>query len=514
MIGGGFQDMRHVFSGGNGIIYAVNQQGQLLFYRDKNQDGTSNITGPSIIGSGLQNMRPIFSGGNGTIYAVNEFNQLLFYRDKNQDGTGSISNSSVIGVQFENPFSGGNGIIYDVNVWGLLYFYRDQKQDGTGSLTGRVTLSQGGWGFMRFIFSDGNGTIYAINSEGQLLSSRDEKQDGSGVVPPPSVIGQGTNFSAATMNLTDTKEKLLQSVNPQHTITARLSASLVPASAIAQTDDPLEPLLEAPNFPQPMFEVLRDLSQDFLFPGLENVPTNTAALLETNSKFIESFLVGLNAEMSRELLWHNFPTDQRGTFFRRFWDTFIDNEPSDNIDIIKEWGNKSLGQNTKGGDQLVLLLRGELLRRYPNSVIYAAKAEKVEGILALSTEESHSVFRGTLKPDVTFLGFNLTKKDALADPGWFFVIQEQPTEPRFGLDEADFTKPLPQKIITRDDLSWRQMINTDSKEALQALSHASITAKLPDKISNALWGKNAAHQAYLTLQRPMRIAIHASKMLP
>jgi hypothetical protein len=515
MIGGGFQDMQHVFSGGNGIIYAVNEFGQLLFYRDQNQDGTGNVIGPSIIGSGLHRMRPIFSGGNGIIYAVNEFGQLLFYRDQNQDGTGSISNSSVIGVQFENPFSGGNGIIYDVNVWGVLYFSRDQKQDGTGSLAGRaVTLSQGGWRF-RFIFSDGNGTIYAVNEFGQLLSSRDEKQDGSGVVPPPSVIDQGeTSLSAATMNLADTKEKLLQSVNPQHTITTRLSASLVPASAIAQTDDPLEPLLEAPNFPQPMFEVLRDLSQDFLFPGLEHVPTNTVALLETNSKFIESFLVGLNAEMSRELLWRNFPTDQRGTFFRRSWDTLIDNKPSDNIDMIKEWGNKSLGQNTTGGDQLVLLLRGELLRRYPNSVIYAVKAEKVNGRLALSTEESHPVFRGTLKPDVTFLGFNLTKKDALTDPGWFFVIQEQPTEPRFGLDEADFNKPLPQKITSRDDLSWRQMVNTDSKEALQALSHASITAKLPDKINNALWGKNAAHQAYLTLQRPMRIAIHASKMLP
>ena len=36
------------------------------------------------------------------------------------------------------------------------------------------------------------------------------------------------------------------------------------------------------TFPQPMYEALRDLSQDFMFPGLEQVPTNTVALLETN----------------------------------------------------------------------------------------------------------------------------------------------------------------------------------------------------------------------------------------
>ena len=33
-------------------------------------------------------------------------------------------------------------------------------------------------------------------------------------------------------------------------------------------------------------------------------------------------------------------------------------------------------------------------------------------------------------------------------------------------------------------------------------------------IENAAWGKSAAHQAYITLQRPVRIAIHASELIP
>ena len=314
------------------------------------------------------------------------------------------------------------------------------------------------------------------------------------------------------MNLADTKLQLLQSVNPEKTIAARVRASLLIAGGAEARSDPLEPILDAPDFPQPMYEAIRDLSQECLFPGLELVPANTVTLLETNPKFVESFLVGLNAEMSRELLWRNYPTDQRGTYFRQFWDTSAGSEQPD-IDRINQWGDRKLGENAGAGEQLVLLIRGELLRRYPNSVIYAVAAVREQGELELSSDpaqQRHPLFRGTLKPDVTFLGFALTDKEAIADPGWFFVIQEQPTEPRFGMDVANFKKPLPQ-LTTWNDLSWRHLANTE--EELKSLSHASIKTVLPDVVDKAKWGKNSAHQAYITLQRPVRIAIHAKEMI-
>ena len=320
-----------------------------------------------------------------------------------------------------------------------------------------------------------------------------------------------TSPALVRMNLANTKTQLLQSVNPEKTINARVQASLIIAGGTESRADPLEPILDAPDFPQPMYEALRDLSQDFLFPGLEHVPTNTVTLLETNPKFVESFLVGLNAEMSRELLWRNYPTDQRGTYFCQFWDTSAGSDQPD-IDKIDQWRDRKLGENAGAGEQLVLLIRGELLRRYPNSVIYAVAAKREQGRLELSDPavESHPLFRGTLKPDVTFLGFALTKKEAIADPGWFFVIQEQPTEPRFGMDVANFAKPPPD-LVTWNDLSWRHLANTEA--ALKALSHASTKTVLPDVVDKAKWGKNSAHQAYITLQRPVRIAIHAKEMI-
>ena len=320
---------------------------------------------------------------------------------------------------------------------------------------------------------------------------------------------------------TDIKGKLLQSVNPEKTIYARVRASLDLAPGAESSSDLLEPILDAPKFPQPMYEALRDLSQDFLLPGLENVPPNTVALLETNSRFVEAFMVGLNAELNSELLWRDYPTDQRGTFFQQFWDTSAGIAQEDIEPIIK-WRDRKLGQNTPNtSGKLVLLIRGELLLRYPNSVIYAVRAVKPKPNAPLdlspkTDDERHPLFRGTLKPDVTFLGFNLTEDEALGKPpndanGWFFVIQQQPTEPRFGLDEADFVKPpQPPPLTTWNDLSWRHLVKNEAE--LKALSHASVKTVLPE-IDHVKWGKNSAHQAFITLQRPVRIAIHAKQMI-
>jgi hypothetical protein len=254
------------------------------------------------------------------------------------------------------------------------------------------------------------------------------------------------------------------------------------------------------------------------------VPANTVTLLGINSKFVESFLVGLNAEMSHELLWRNYPTDQRGTYFRQFWDTSV-NDAEPDIEAISKWNDHQLGQNSPDtSGKLVLLIRGELLRRYPNSVIYAVAAVKRDSQLTLSEDERHPLFRGSLKPDVTFLGFDLTEAQAKGDEsphdpdGWFFVVQQQPAEPCFGMDVADFAKEAPPITTTWNELSWRHMAQTEQQlEALSYVSIDSIKSVLPNidtqNIDNATWGKNSSHLAYITLQRPMRIAIHAREMI-
>jgi len=321
------------------------------------------------------------------------------------------------------------------------------------------------------------------------------------------------------------KTLALASLNPAKVVTDVVAASLSVGSPPLQTGDPLDPVMDAPTFPQPMYEALRDISQDYLLPGLEHVPPNTVQLLQTNAKFIESFMVGLNTEMGRELLWRDYPTDQRGTYFQQFWDTAAAGAAT-KLDIlpIHQWGSRALGTVAvgPGGDKAVLLIRGELLRRYPNTVIYAVRAVVQAGKRALSTnplDEVHPIFRGTLEPDVTFLGFNLTPADVIANPGWFFVLQQQPTEPRFGMDDDPFgpgeSGVIPE-LKTWNDLNWAHV--APSAAALKALTHVSVKkiqlTLPPQPPQKGIWGRNSAHMAYITKQLPARVAIHASEMIP
>ena len=171
-----------------------------------------------------------------------------------------------------------------------------------------------------------------------------------------------------------------------------------------------------------------------------------------------------------------------------------------------------------------------MLGRYPSTVIYAVKAVLHEGKRALATDhpneaqpplEAYPVFRGTLEPDITFIGFNLTSKEVIADTGWFFVLQQQPTEPRFGLDKAPFGEGRSGVIPvlkTWDDLNWAHL--APSAEKLKALSHVSVSniqlVPTPPGASppvKGIWGRNAAHMALITKQLPARVAIHATELL-
>ena len=77
------------------------------------------------------------------------------------------------------------------------------------------------------------------------------------------------------------------------------------ANAVAPVDTPasatvgIDTVMAAPKFPQPMYEPLRDLSQELLLPGLDTVPPDAVLGLKTNRRFVEAYMVGLNVEMAQ-----------------------------------------------------------------------------------------------------------------------------------------------------------------------------------------------------------------------
>jgi hypothetical protein len=270
--------------------------------------------------------------------------------------------------------------------------------------------------------------------------------------------------------------------------------------------DPLQELLARPVFPQPTWELLRDQFPEHLLPGLEHVPPNTVSLMQTNPRFVEAFLVGLNHELGRELLWREYPFDQRSTAFRRFWAA----AGRDDIDPIEKWNRTDdLGETFTGGrdGQLVLLVRGDLLRRYPSTVIYAApdadgKPELTEG------KVKQPLFRGSLDPDVTFVGFDLTPEQARSN--WWFIFEQQPTEPRFGLDVAKEFGPEP--LSAWSQLSWGHLVENEAE--LAALTHIRLTPFKPPQPADApAWGTSAAAMAAILAQQPVRVLMRGADLL-
>jgi hypothetical protein len=228
-------------------------------------------------------------------------------------------------------------------------------------------------------------------------------------------------------------------------------------------------------------------------------------------------MVGANHEMARELLWRGFPTDLRGTYFRHFWGASGESNRArpDDLPPLHQWSaGKRLGGNLHDGHvegQLVLVFKGDLLRRFPNTIIYAVQA--VNG--GLGTAEKHPIHRGAAGDDAVFLIFDLTEKQARGGPapagdggaGWFFVMQEQATEARFGLDPiATVTPPA-----VWSDLGWEHVKVTGGGYLNVAASGAALSGvKQPAGLA---WGFNAAHMAEIALQRPFRIAMHARRLL-
>ncbi|MFI2737434.1 hypothetical protein [Streptomyces sp. NPDC018711] len=293
--------------------------------------------------------------------------------------------------------------------------------------------------------------------------------------------------------------------------------------------DSTAPLQWAPTFPDAMWRPLSQQSTEWMLAGLDKVPPDSAALALTNPAFIASYMVGLNHEFARELRWREYPTDQRGTYFASFWGTSPEMPP------LHQWQTGApLGTHlTAPADRVVLLLRTALLRRYPGAIVYAApllpptpdgSREPDDGLAR------HPVFRGGLDPDTTFLGFDLRLGEIL-DRDWCFVIAEQPTEPRFGLDDPSdeiLASPPPPGLWGRpyvppaetvpptdaddwNNLDWSHLF--DSPEQFQAATHAPGSRRPNVALDGLVWGDSAAGIARQCFQQPVRVVMPAERLL-
>ena len=438
------------------------------------------------------------------------------------------------------------------------------------------------------------------------------------------------------LRIAEVNQAVLARLNPTVTIPAWVDASVqLPPFIVHQMKERFVEAMAYPVFDLPMYKPLVDSASELFLPNINFIDQNSISLLETNQKFIESYMVGLNHEFARELLWREYPTDQRGSSFRQFWETKsvldvapltratiraryddvfdkayiaelaetyeqlkddefdhneaflreaqrrILNEELKDIKPIHYWSRRSkLGEHDNrelpgdNEEELVLVIRGELLKKYPTAVIYAHRAEwtykegddgeqvidltKERVLKPIPPEEQENpstdyirapLYEAKVDPDIYFFGFDLTICDAQGgsgeddeptdapcediawdDPGWFFVIKERPGEPRFGLDVPDDEVPESQVKIW-NDLSWSHVtpgvagggyLQINSATTTIDLNTRTLTGTEQEKDTQRkedvqiVWSEdmNAAELAYVLYQVPVLVAVHATEMLP
>ncbi|MFJ8469573.1 hypothetical protein [Streptomyces swartbergensis] len=263
-----------------------------------------------------------------------------------------------------------------------------------------------------------------------------------------------------------------------------------------------------PRLGLPAYSYLAQYDRTRFCPGVDEVPPESITLLETNPRFIAAFMAGLNHETNKELLWRGYPTDGRGTPWQKFWQ-----RKDDRADIfeVHTWGSRhgrddlpAQTHDPKGN--LVLLLRGELVRRYPNVMAVAVKAERVAGREKPSDKPADlrvSVFAGQFDPDVSFFGFPLDRDDLTTGDGWFFGLLEPVTEPRFGFDET------PGRAGSGPAAHWNEVAWPDLAVPPAGVLRVGQLAALGLSPSVG----QADGVAAATFQRPFKLLVHARHLV-
>lgn len=319
-------------------------------------------------------------------------------------------------------------------------------------------------------------------------------------------LDQNTKLEATAVNLGKVLE--LKQLEPAKTIGAVLAKRFDLAQEVA-----LQPLVYEPKFPYPMADFL---TEDQLLPGLDRVPRNTVALLETNNRFLEAFMVGLNHAFAGEALWREYPIPLNTTVFQHFWDKEEMNAEQPDVDPIQRWHASRLGDNIIGGasnkDQLVLLLRSDLFRKYPDMLVYLlVKAETLTGMDGVFTKPQETIspiFQGELPPDIAYWGFP-RKEEEVRNKNYYIVFEETSLSLRLGLDETDKTDDEVDETDETDD-------EVDGFSRFSDFNMDKPGDYLPAPSDSDGWNKLSAaaliKQAFV--QKPVRLAIALDKLLP
>jgi N,N-dimethylformamidase len=226
--------------GGNGIIYAIQSDGALLWYNNTGwttgAGNWANGGNARTIGSAWHQFDTVLASNDGTLFAFRPDGTLLWYQyivSNLSTGAGSWhpASGSQIGSgwnRFTRVFGGWNGVIYGLDALGNLFWYRYAANNGSFSWGANTGAKIGiGWNSFLSVWADPNGVIYGQRQADTLHWWRY-------VVPNLSTgVGSwanGGNAITIGVGWGDTTQKTAFSNTSGVTYTVALSTATVPGN--------------------------------------------------------------------------------------------------------------------------------------------------------------------------------------------------------------------------------------------------------------------------------------------
>lgn len=196
------------------------------------------------------------------------------------------------------------------------------------------------------------------------------------------------------------------------------------------------PLEVRPDLDLPLWDWFRVHAPDWLLPGAGLIEHDGVVALRTDRAFLAAALLGASRQAVGELRWRGVPIAHGWMPMRTFWQHVASpGQPAPMVDLVQSssWPAVSLAGlpgPLGAGQDLVIAVRSDLVRRYPDTLVYLAPSMRIAGrgeVPLLSEDEViWPSWVGRITPDVWFFGF--PPKDLAR----VFVVLEEPDRgPRF-----------------------------------------------------------------------------------
>ncbi|MBL9041547.1 MAG: hypothetical protein JNM83_08090 [Myxococcales bacterium] len=169
---------KQIFAGRNGTIYAINQNGDLLWFRHLGfSDGTNaweSTTGITV-GNGWGGFKKVLASNNGVIYAIAPDGKLYWYKHLGHEtgvaSWGGSGSGELIGGDWGSALhvlAADDGVLYSVSPNGDLHWVRHTGFDSGAATWSERTQVGTGWAVFTAIEVSSDGVLYGRTPSGEL----------------------------------------------------------------------------------------------------------------------------------------------------------------------------------------------------------------------------------------------------------------------------------------------------------------------------------------------------------